>query len=187
MAMHRLFQWFRVSRLPVRSGRAQGVLALLVMSLAATGAPASPSLLHDRHDFDTRSMLRPGAQAAANGASFSLASASRFSSTQSYSLMAMTGPGGSMSSGLYLNTLSYRFTPQLTASVDLGFHTPLHSSLPGPEPETGLGSVVLPRMGIEYRPSDRLSVNLELYNGPDAFKAYGGLPGPHSHRGNRVP
>ena len=34
-------------------------------------------------------------------------------------------------------------------------------------------SVILPRVGLEYRPNENFSMNLELLNGPDAWKAYG--------------
>jgi hypothetical protein len=113
---------------------------------------------------------------------------------QSYSLSATSGPQGSSSSGLYLNTLNYRFTPLMTAFVDVGFHTPIHSSMPGLEQGGSAGSLVLPRMGLEYRPNDRLTFNLEMVNGADAYKAWGGTPyGSYgsslsrSHSGSRIP
>lgn len=135
-----------------------------------------------------------GEGARAGGSSFSLAEPSRFSMTQSYSLSAMSSAQGSASSGLYLNTLSYQLTPLMAAFVDVGFHTPIHSSMPGLESAEGLGSVVLPRMGLEYRPSERLQFNFELVNGADAAKAWGGSPySPYGSsawrttRGSRIP
>src|SRR5690606_26572490 len=123
-------------------------------------------------------LMRPSPGTSRDDGSLALSGshAGRFSMSQSYSLTALSGPGGSASSGLYLNTLSYRLTPLLTASVDVGFHTPIHSSVPGIEPGASAGSVVLPRMGLEYRPSDRMNINFELVNTPDAWKAYGGAP-----------
>jgi hypothetical protein len=192
-----------------------------VLVLSAAAAFASPrSVLTLRDDFDRsrmtssspsvssgssvssasstsspQSSVYAGEGGRATGTSFSLAEPSRFSMTQSYSLTAMSGPHGSASSGLYLNTLSYQVTPLMSAFVDVGFHTPLHSSMPGMESAEGLGSVVLPRMGLEYRPSDRLSFNFELVNGADAWKAWGGSPySPYygssawrTTRGSRIP
>jgi hypothetical protein len=88
----------------------------------------------------------------------------------------MSGSSGSMSSGLYLNTLMYRLGAPLTVFADVGFHTPIHSSMPGLQQEGGPGSLVFPRLGLEYKPSERLTMNLELVNGADAWKAYGGMP-----------
>ncbi len=153
-------------------------------SLAATAYAETSSLLASRHDFDVREMTRPGARDA--GSSLVLPQANRFSMRQSYSLSALSGPGGSASSGLYLNTLSYRISAPLLMFVDVGFHTPLHSSIPGMSASAGAGSIVLPRMGLEYKPNDRLTMNLELVNGPDAWKAYGPFA-PHHLPGSRTP
>lgn len=168
-----------------RRGTAGFAAAALAVSAAVfavgTSAASAPSLLHARDDFDARSLMRPAPAGPGSrdegSVALSASHAGRFSMAQSYSLTALSGPGGSASSGLYLNTLSYRLTPLLTASVDVGFHTPIHSTVPGiDEPGAGAGSMVLPRMGLEYRPSDRLSINFELINAPDAWKAYGGAP-----------
>jgi hypothetical protein len=168
---------------------------------------ASPRSLLVREDFDVRSMTassasitshsQSGASAGSYGTagssnfSLSLDQPARFSMAQSYSLTAMSGAHGSASSGLYLNTLSYHLTPLVSAFVDVGFHTPIHSSLPGFEQNGGAGSLVLPRMGLEYRPSDRLTFNFELVNGPDAWKAWGGSPAgmssSRSFSGSRIP
>lgn len=165
------------------AGKALAVfVAVIAVATSAAIASSAPSLLHARDDFDARALMRPtpGEDDTRDGRSVALSAshAGRFSMAQSYSLTAMSGSGGSASSGLYLNTLSYRLTPLLTASVDVGFHTPIHSSIPGIDPAAGAGagSVVLPRMGLEYRPSDRMSIHFELVNAPDAWKAYGGAP-----------
>lgn len=126
-------------------------------------------------DFDAGDMTLSGARS-----SLSLAQPNRFSMHQSYSLTAMSTPQGSASSGLYLNTLSYQLAQPLSMFVDVGFYTPIHSSIPGMNASAGAGSIVLPRMGLEYKPSDRLTMNLELVNGPDAWKAYGMGGGPWS-------
>jgi hypothetical protein len=162
--------------------------ALCVLSPRANAETPS-SVLHTSKDFEMRDMLRPGPGQTRATTSFTVDQPSRFSMQQSYSLSAMSGPGGSMSSGLYLNTLSYQLSAPLTFSVDVGFHTPIHSTVAGLDAEAGgAGSIVLPRMGLEYRPSDRLTMNLELVNLPDAWKAYGGMPWySSSHLGSRIP
>lgn len=139
------------------------------------------------------SMHFPGAREGSSNPSFSWDQPARFSMHQSYSLTAVSDGRGSASSGLYLNTLSYQVTPLMSAFVDVGFHTPIHSSFTTGLEQSGggMGSLVLPRMGLEYRPSDRLTFNLELVNGPDAWKAWGGAPsGSSSFRsfpGSRTP
>ena len=94
---------------------------------------------------------------------------------QSYSVMAASSNAGSMSSGLYLNTVGYKISDPLFLFVDVGIHTPIHSSMQNMNGNTGAAasSMIVPRMGLEYKPTDRLTFNLELVNGPDAWKAYG--------------
>jgi len=110
---------------------------------------------------------------------FSFLNPNRFSMQQSYSVGFSSGSFGSQSAGLYLNTISYRLADPLTLSADVGFHTPFHSSLGGPSMSGGMGnpglgsSLVLPRIGLEYRPSEHSTISLQILNGPDAVKAYG--------------
>lgn len=160
--------------------------------VAVAHASAAPrSVVANRQDFDPRVLtvrpdagneamrsaaMRPSPGSRDPGPALALEHPGRFFMRQSYSLTAISGAAGSASSGLYLNTLNYQVTPLMTAFVDVGFHTPIHSSLPGMEQDGGIGSIVLPRMGLEYRPNDRFTLNLELVNGPDAWKAWGGSP-----------
>jgi hypothetical protein len=176
--------------LTAHRGRSLAYSALFMAALACMGTNPAAAMPLAEPDFDPSRMLRLGADDYSSGSSssFSVTNPARFSMQQSYSLSAMSGPHGSLSSGLYLNTLSYQFTPLLVAFVDVGFYTPLHSSIPGLEQGAGMGSLVLPRVGLEYRPTERLSLNLELVNGPDAWKAYGGLPrSSHFLQGSRIP
>jgi hypothetical protein len=65
--------------------------------------------------------------------------------------------------------------------MDLGIHTPLHStfgsssySQPGVFQQGGMGaSLVLPRIGLDYQATDHLHFSLQWINGEDAWKAYG--------------
>lgn len=98
---------------------------------------------------------------------------------QSYAVNFASGSFGSTSAGLYLNTLSYKLANPLTLSADVGFHTPLYSSggfSGGGFQDPRLGSsLVLPHVGLEYRPTKNTSFSLHLFNGRDAAKAYGSL------------
>jgi hypothetical protein len=167
------------------AGISTGCFAVIAW-IAAAAASASPSGgAPAGDDFDAGGMTLSGTRGARP--SFSLAQPGRFSMHQSYSLSAMSTSQGSASSGLYLNTLSYQLAQPLVMFVDVGFYTPLHSSIPGMNSSAGAGSVVLPRMGLEYKPSERLTMNLELVNGPDAWKAYGGPWSPSLFTGSRTP
>jgi hypothetical protein len=179
------------------------VFCVIVAVGAARDAIASPlesfaGFAASGEDFSASTMTLSGTRGFQGGRpSLSLAQPSRFAMHQSYSLTAMSTPQGSASSGLYLNTLSYQLTQPLSMFVDVGFYTPIHSSIPGvsgANAASGMGSVVLPRMGLEYKPSERLTMNLELVNGPDAWKAYGGAwpssafsSGPSRAAGSRTP
>jgi len=131
----------------------------------------------EKNDFDSQNLLAPEYRnSAASGISF--LDRNRFSMQQSYSLSFASGGAGSTSSGLYLNTLSYRLANPLMLSVDLGFYTPISSTIPGTRQNTlmsqGAGSsFVVPRMGLEYRPNENFSMDLEFVNERDAYKAYG--------------
>jgi hypothetical protein len=146
-------------------------LAILLGALQlAVAAPAT--MLNRQPDFDSRSLVTSGGSSVSG---FSLTNPSRFSMHQSYSVMAASSSAGSMSSSMYLNTIGYKISDPLLLFVDVGFHTPLYSSMQGMNGNTGAAasSVILPRFGLEYKPTERLSINLELVNGPDAWKAYG--------------
>lgn len=151
---------------------------------AVSAASQSPvDFRSSTRDFDARSMMGPTGSgpfpgSGAPASAFRMGGSGRFSMRQSYSLTAMSGPGGSTSSGLYLNTLMYRLSAPLTVFTDVGFYSQLHSTVPGLQQEGGPGSLVIPRVGLEYKPTERLTMNLELVNGADAYKAYGGMPWP---------
>jgi hypothetical protein len=141
-------------------------------------------------DFDSRSIVSNGSSGS-SVSGFSLTNPNRFSMHQSYSVMASSSRAGSTSSSLYLNTIGYKISDPLHLFVDVGFHTPIHSTVQNMNGNAGAAnsSVIIPRMGLEYRPTERLTVNLELVNGPDAWKAYGSGfgPGNSSFYGSRFP
>ena len=144
---------------------------------AENSGNANSSVVVGNGDFDSHSLFAQPT----SSSSVSFLNPSRFSMHQSYSLSFASGGAGSTSSGVYLNTLSYKLASPLTLSMDMGFYTPIHSSIPGMRQNAlsspGAGtSMILPRMGLEYKPSDNFSLNLEIFNGQDAWKAYGGSP-----------
>ena len=141
------------------------------------------TLLTESQDFDRGTLMAPEFQSRGAVSGFSFLNPNRFSMRQSYSMNFASGSYGSTSAGLYLNTLSYKLADPLTLSADVGFHTPLYSSgafarggLSGrsgfQDPSQG-SSLVLPRVGLEYRPSKNTTLSLQLINGQDAYKAYG--------------
>ena len=170
----------RVLAILLSIGALFGVTSVSASSESAFRFPTHQS------DFDSRSLMIPGT---ASAPSFSLVNPDRFSMRQSYSLSAMSSGSGSASAGTYLNTIGYQISEPLSFFVDVGFHTPIHSSLAGVNGShagAAGSSMILPRMGLEYRPSERMSFNLELVNVQDAWKAGYGM-GSSSFYGSRFP
>ena len=163
-------------------------LFCLLSNLAAPSLYAQSSLPTRQPDFDARSLI--GSNGGYEGRSvsgFTLMNPNRFSMHQSYSVTASSSRAGTTSSGLYLNTLGYKISDPLFLYADVGMYTPIHSTVAGTQNNAGaMGtSLVLPRFGLEYKPSDRWTFNLEWVNGQDAWKTYG--PGPSSFYGSRTP
>lgn len=110
----------------------------------------------------------------------SLLAPERFSMIQSYSVSYVYGSGfGSYSKGVYLNTVVYQFDFPLALSFDFGFYTPFHQNFNERDPwwfdEDAKYSAVnflLPRVGLEYNPTPNVSLSLQVFNMPDAAKAY---------------
>ncbi|HKP94689.1 MAG TPA: hypothetical protein VJ385_02925 [Fibrobacteria bacterium] len=150
---------------------------------AAPGfAPTQPrTLLREPREFDRGTLMAPE-YPPQSVSGFSLLNPNRFSMHQSYSVNFASGSYGSSSAGLYLNTLNYKLADPLTLSADVGFHTPLYgtgyyarggSQGPGfQDPRLG-SSLILPHVGLEYRPTESTTFSLHLFNGQDAYKAYG--------------
>jgi hypothetical protein len=146
------------------------------------GTGSSNTVLTQPGDFDRNSLMSPDGRESNSVAGFSLMNPERFSMHQSYSVNFSSGSIGTASAGLYLNTLSYRLADPLTLSADVGFYTPLYGSTSrgfakGGFQDPRLGSsLVFPHVGLEYKPTENSSISLHLFNGRDAYKAYGGDP-----------
>ena len=109
----------------------------------------------------------------------------RFNMQQSYSMSYMSSSNGeSMSSGVYLNHLTFNLSDPLLLFADIGYHTPFHASLNNPQYkdprlsayEQG-SSMIIPRVGLEYRPSDNLTMALSFIQTEDYYKAGGNFWG----------
>ncbi len=144
----------------------------------------SNTVLTQKQDFDRSQLLAPDYRPGNSVAGFSFLNPNRFSMRQSYSLNVSSGGMGTNSAGLYMNTLSYKLADPLTLSADVGFYTPLYSgngalSMRGvQDPRQGSG-LIFPHVGLEYKPTENTTFSLHLFNGQDAYKAYG-VAGPFS-------
>lgn len=143
-------------------------LVVVIQSLAST-----PNLVPLRsEEFGRQSLLaRP---------SFQLLDPGAFRMQQSYTMSYSAGNSGSKTSGLYLNTLSYQFGIPLVLSMDLGVYNLFQSSFAqdpafagSSDPRTGKPLFLLPRIGLEYQPTENITMSLQLLNYPDAMQAYG--------------
>jgi hypothetical protein len=172
----------------------------LVLSLSALPAPAAeaPSALEspktvltENRDFDRSTLMTSGYGTSEyggrpTGSGVAFLNPNRFSMRQSYSMSFSSSSYGALSSGLYLNTLSYKLAEPLTLTADVGFHMPLYagagrlSSRNLQDPSQG-SSVIFPSVGLEYKPSKHTSFSLNFFNGEDAMKAYGAGLSPFHH------
>jgi hypothetical protein len=179
-----------------RSGFYLPLLAVLTLLVAAahsdeTSAPGfeptqPKTVLTQPQEFDRGTLMAPEPQSQNSVSGFSFLNPNRFAMHQSYSMNFASGSFGSSSAGLYLNTLSYKLADPLTLSADVGFYTPLYNSTGAfsksgfQDPRAG-SSLVFPHIGLEYKPTDNTTFSLHLFNGQDAYKAYGSMdPFDHS-------
>lgn len=158
--------------------RILAVAAAVPLAAFATSDGSAPSFLHDSQPFSRESMTAEGTSG------FSLLDPARFSMAHSYSTSFTAGGGGTLSSGLLLSTLNYRILDPLQLSMDVGFYSPFHSTgayaqaLRTSPTANPMGEFVLPRISLEYRPTEHAYFSLHLLNMPDAARAYGwGFPG----------
>jgi hypothetical protein len=141
--------------------------------------PANHTVLTQNSEFDRSELFAPDYRPSNTVSGFSFMNPNRFSMNQSYSVNFASGSMGSSSAGLYLNTLSYKLADPLVLSADVGFYSPLYSSTPGSFGSKGMqdptqgSTFVLPRLGLEYKPTKNTTFSVHLFNGQDAVKAYG--------------
>ena len=105
---------------------------------------------------------------------------SRFSMSHSYSVSLFSLGGQTLSQGLYLNTMNFKFSDPLTMQVRIGY---LHQPFGGLQNQSPMnGKVFLQRARLEYKPSERttFSIDIQQYPGPSLS------PYPY-HRGGYYP
>jgi hypothetical protein len=137
---------------------------------------SSNTLLTQNKPFNREMMQLPGYSPETSG--LTLLDPARFSMSQSYSTTMGYTQAGSYSYGLYLNTLSYQIFNPLTFSIDLGIYTPFHSSGSYSSGTSSgnleqMGSLVIPRIGLDYKPTENMLISIQYLNINDAYKAYG--------------
>lgn len=88
----------------------------------------------------------------------------RFSMSHSYSLSYLSSGGNGYSQGVYLNTMSYRFSDPLSLSLQWGMmNQPLGSLGASPLYQSGF---FFSGANLEYKPSDKFSVGLQISSQP---------------------
>lgn len=87
---------------------------------------------------------------------------------QSVTMGYSTNGTNSVSGSLYTNEMSWRLSEPLTFHLDLGVATPLWASGPGSEALREQTPVLLPTVGLEWRPSDNTAFTLSLSRSPYA-------------------
>lgn len=134
------------------------VFALFPIGSSAQGLklPAVPSEQGVRSDFGPGTLTPTLSSSAIRG----LLDPSRLSMSHTYSMMfSSDGTSGALT-GLYLNTLRYRFDAPLLMEVQVGY---LHGGggLLGGRMEAGAGHFVVPGVKVQYRPSKRFTVTFQ--------------------------
>lgn len=106
-----------------------------------------------------------------------LESTSNFRVIQSFSMGMTASLYGSASYGLYLSSIYYDFSPSTSIFLDIGVYKLIHSNFNSPDPimfdRINEPEIVIPAFGIEFRPTENLTVSIQVINRDDAMKAYG--------------
>ena len=85
----------------------------------------------------------------------SLLDPSKISMSQQYSMLFTSGQGGSGATGLFMNTISYRYSPSMLLRVHIGVEHVLMSSAPSHlRVEQNGKSRIIPGFDFTYRPTD---------------------------------
>ncbi len=88
----------------------------------------------------------------------------RFTMQHSYSLSYLSAGDNGYSQGMYLNTMSYRFSDPLSFSLQWGvMNQPLSGSGASPLYQSGF---FFSGANLEYKPSDKFSVGLQINSLP---------------------
>lgn len=95
---------------------------------------------------------------------------SKFHMSQSYSLSFLSYGKAMLNQGLYLNTLSYRFSNPLWMQVQIGYlHLPFGQGSAG---MSSNGKLFLHRASVVYTPSEKFTAVFEYQSMPVLFSPY---------------
>ncbi len=95
---------------------------------------------------------------------------SKFHMSQSYSLSFFSYGKAMLNQGLYLNTISYRFSNPLWMQVQIGYlHQPFGQSA---GVMSSNGKLFLHRASVVYTPSDKFTVVFDYQSMPVLFSPY---------------
>ncbi|NOZ57350.1 MAG: hypothetical protein GXO73_11250 [Calditrichaeota bacterium] len=95
---------------------------------------------------------------------------SKFHMQQSYSLSFFSLGGHTISQGLYLNTMTYRFSPKLVARLQLGM---LHQPFGGFSNLPSARSLFVSGAEIRFQPRKNLTLHLQYGAVPRGYYGYG--------------
>jgi len=100
----------------------------------------------------------------------------RITMHQSVTISAMSGGGSTLSQSFYQNRLDWKLSNPLTLHLDLGIMTPMSAS--GPMAQVYKpGAYLIPSVGLEYKPSESVTMILQYSGMPSApVGSKGGLP-----------
>jgi hypothetical protein len=137
------------------------ILALLVILI--------PVLVRAQLRSDlSSSIFKPSALLQKPGGIFGkLLDPSKFHMSQSYSISFLTYGKQAINQGLYLNTMSYRFSDPLLAQVQIGY---LHQPL-GKWGNSGSsnGTLFLSGASLQYQPSERFKMQFDYQSIPSSM------------------
>jgi len=148
-------------------------IAFLLL-LAAQAAMADGDIPFRSDEFNKQQLMRSSSLQLINPANFSM--------RQSYSMQFVGTSLGTQNSGVYLNTISYKFGIPLTLSMDVGLYNLFYSSAALQQANGMQGSanknntkpdILFPSISLDYRPTNNLLFCLQVVNMRDAYKAYG--------------
>lgn len=94
---------------------------------------------------------------------------SRMTMSQSVSMGMVSGGGGSMSAGTYLNTLDYRLNGTMDLRLNLGVQSVMHNSYWA----DGTGQQLIGGAEFVWRPTDRFSLQVAASRGMPQARPWG--------------
>ena len=138
------------------------VLGLLLVLMGAPVFVGAQSKTSETNVFKPSSLdMRP------KGFLDHLLDPTKFSMSHSYSISLFSMGKQSLSQGLYLNTINYRFSNPLLFQVRVGF---LHQPFGGQGQSGNLnGQIFVQRAMLRYKPSEKMSITIDYQAYPSTM------------------